>query len=198
MAVAQASPQANLDPPPSTPVHRLGEQVFDTVAEIGDVGEFSILTLIWIFRRRPRWSVLVPIFYAIGVQSVSVVAITGTFIGMVLAVQAYHSFQMMGLATRLGSVINISIVKELGPVLAATMLAGRIEIRLRASLGIGHPATTPTSLPPAGGKSPDGHGRVGSDETQPSGPGNSSPTSRPRSFLAFPGKLASPTWKIEI
>ena len=135
MAVAQASPEANLDPPPPTPVHRLGEQVFDTVAEIGDVGEFSILTLIWIFRRRPRWSVLVPIFYAIGVQSVSVVAITGTFIGMVLAVQAYHSFQMMGLATRLGSVINISIVKELGPVLAATMLAGRIGSSMAAELG---------------------------------------------------------------
>lgn len=135
MAVAQASPQANLDAPPSTPVHRLGEQVFDTVAEIGDVGEFSILTLIWIFRRRPRWSVLVPIFYAIGVQSVSVVAITGTFIGMVLAVQAYHSFQLMGLATRLGSVINISIVKELGPVLAATMLAGRIGSSMAAELG---------------------------------------------------------------
>ena len=69
-----------------------------------------------------------PIFYAIGVKSVSVVAITGTFIGMVLAVQAYHQFAMMGLATRLGSVINISIVRELGPVLAATMLAGRVGI----------------------------------------------------------------------
>ena len=120
---------------PQTPVHRLGEQVFDTVAEVGDVGQFSILTLIWIFRRRPRWSVLVPIFYAIGVQSVSVVAITGTFIGMVLAVQAYHSFQMMGLATRLGSVINISVVKELGPVLAATMLAGRVGSSMAAELG---------------------------------------------------------------
>src|SRR5271165_1060450 len=129
MAVAQASPEVNLDPPPPTPVHRLGEQVFDTVAEIGDVGQFSI------FRRRPRLSVLVPIFYAIGVQSVSVVAITGTFIGMVLAVQAYHSFQMMGLATRLGSVINISIVKELGPVLAATMLAGRVGSSMAAELG---------------------------------------------------------------
>lgn len=118
-----------------TPVHRLGEQVFDTVAEAGDVGEFSILTLIWIFRRRPRWSVLVPVFYAIGVQSVSVVAVTGTFIGMVLAVQAYHSFQMMGLATRLGSIINISVVKELGPVLAATMLAGRVGSSMAAELG---------------------------------------------------------------
>ena len=105
------------------------------VAEIGDVGLFSVQTLTWIVRRRPRWSVMVPIFYAIGVQSVSVVAITGTFIGMVLAVQAHHLFQMMGLATRLGSVINISLVKELGPVLAATMLAGRVGSSMAAELG---------------------------------------------------------------
>ena len=92
-------------------MHRLGENVFDVIAEIGDVATFSVSTLVWIVRRRARWSVLVPIFYAIGVKSVSVVAITGTFIGMVLAVQAYHQFAMMGLATRLGSVINISIVQ---------------------------------------------------------------------------------------
>ena len=42
---------------------------------------------------------------------------------------------MMGLATRLGSVINISIVKELGPVLAATMLAGRVGSSMAAELG---------------------------------------------------------------
>ena len=119
----------------ATPVHRLGEQVFDAIAEIGDVAHFSMLTLVWIVRRRSRWSVLVPIFYAIGVKSVSVVAITGTFIGMVLAVQAYHQFAMMGLATRLGSVINISIVRELGPVLAATMLAGRVGSAMAAELG---------------------------------------------------------------
>jgi phospholipid/cholesterol/gamma-HCH transport system permease protein len=135
MAVAQANPPAKVLETTSTPVHRLGEHVFDVVAEVGDVGLFSVTTLVWIFRRRARWSVLVPIFYAIGVQSVSVVAITGTFIGMVLAVQAYHSFEMMGLATRLGSIINISIVKELGPVLAATMLAGRIGSAMAAELG---------------------------------------------------------------
>jgi len=135
MAVAAPNPEAEVDAGPETAVHRLGQHVFDRVAEIGDVGLFSLKTLGWIFRRRPRWSVLVPIFYAIGVQSVSVVAITGTFIGMVLAVQAYHEFQMMGLATRLGSVINISLVKELGPVLAATMLAGRVGSSMAAELG---------------------------------------------------------------
>jgi phospholipid/cholesterol/gamma-HCH transport system permease protein len=135
MAVSELGSPRSSAPGPSTPIHRLGEQVFDVVAEVGDNGLFSMLTLVWIFRRRARWSVLVPIFYAIGVQSVSVVAITGTFIGMVLAVQAYHSFQMMGLATRLGSVINISVVKELGPVLAATMLAGRVGSSMAAELG---------------------------------------------------------------
>jgi phospholipid/cholesterol/gamma-HCH transport system permease protein len=120
---------------PTSPVHRLGEQVYEAVADIGDVAHFSVLTVAWLLRRRPRWSVLVPNFYAIGVSSVPVVAITGTFIGMVLAVQAHDSFAMMGLATRLGSVINISLVKELGPVLAATMLAGRVGSAMAAELG---------------------------------------------------------------
>ena len=102
MAVAPPTAGAFAHETVPTPVHRLGEHIFDVIAEIGDVANFSILTLVWIVRRRSRWSVLVPIFYAIGVKSVSVVAITGTFIGMVLAVQAYHQFAMMGLATRLG------------------------------------------------------------------------------------------------
>src|SRR6476659_2746142 len=112
MAAGSSTARAPVLENGATPVHRLGEQVFDTIAEIGDVASFSVLTLVWIFRRRARRSVLVPIFYAIGVKSVSVVAITGTFIGMVLAVQAHHQFAMMGLATRLGSVINVSIVRE--------------------------------------------------------------------------------------
>ena len=120
---------------PPSPISRLGEQVFDVVSDIGGLAEFSGLTFSWMVRRRPRWSVLVPNFYAIGVSSVPVVAITGTFIGMVLAIQTFSQFSMMGLATRLGSVINISLLKELGPVLAATMLAGRVGSSMAAELG---------------------------------------------------------------
>ncbi len=118
-----------------TPVHRLGEQAFDLVAEIGNMAIFSGSALAWMMRKRPSWANMLPNFYTIGVSSVPVVAITGTFIGMVLAVQAYTSFAQMGLATRLGSVINISLVKELGPVLAATMLAGRVGSSMAAELG---------------------------------------------------------------
>ena len=74
-------------------------------------------------------------FYQVGVLSLPVVALTGTFIGMVLAVQSYHQFNAIGLESHLGRVINTSLVRELGPVLAATMLAGRVGSAMAAVLG---------------------------------------------------------------
>ena len=62
-------------------------------------------------------------------------ALTGTFIGMVLAVQSFAQFRMLGMETRMGAVINMSLVRELGPVLAATMLAGRVGSAMAAELG---------------------------------------------------------------
>ena len=54
---------------------------------------------------------------------------------MVLAVQAYGQFRMLHMESRLGAVINLSLVRELGPVLAATMLAGRVGSAMAAELG---------------------------------------------------------------
>lgn len=71
----------------------------------------------------------------IGVRSVPVVMITGAFVGMTLAIQAYDQLAGMGLEEHLGVLINISVVKELGPVLAAVMLAGRVGGALTAELG---------------------------------------------------------------
>ena len=71
----------------------------------------------------------------IGVKSVPVVMATGAFVGMILAIQAYGQLASMGLEERLGVLINIAVVKELGPVLAAIMLAGRVGGALTAELG---------------------------------------------------------------
>ena len=54
---------------------------------------------------------------------------------MVLAIQGYSQFRMMRMETRLGAVINMALVAELGPVLAATMLAGRVGSSMAAQLG---------------------------------------------------------------
>ena len=116
-------------------VANLGESAVAAVAGVGDVSLFAMRTVGWIFARRQRRDVLMPSFYQIGVRSLPVVALTGLFIGMVLAVQSYAQFKALGLQTRLGSVINLSLVRELGPVLAATMLAGRVGSAMAAELG---------------------------------------------------------------
>ena len=113
----------------------LGDLYMEWVAGVGDIAMFSFATLRWLFTRRPRRGTILPAMYQIGVLSLPVVALTGTFIGMVLAVQSYAQFRMLGLETRLGAVINMSLVRELGPVLAATMLAGRVGSSMAAELG---------------------------------------------------------------
>jgi phospholipid/cholesterol/gamma-HCH transport system permease protein len=116
-------------------IANLGAFAMNQVAGIGDVALFSLKTLGWMLGRRQRRDVLLPNFYQIGVMSLPVVALTGLFIGMVLAVQSFAQFKALGLETRLGSVINLSLVRELGPVLAATMLAGRVGSAMAAELG---------------------------------------------------------------
>lgn len=102
---------------------------------MGDMAIFVWRMFVWMFTRLPRRGTIMVNFYQVGVLSLPVVALTGTFIGMVLAVQSYHQFHQIGLETRLGVVINGTLVRELGPVLAATMLAGRVGSAMAAVLG---------------------------------------------------------------
>lgn len=113
-------------------ISSLGRVVLDRVVALGDIALFGLRTLRWLFTRRPRQGTLLPSFYQIGVLSLPVVALTGTFIGMVLAEQSYAQFRFFRLETRLGGVINVSLLRELGPVLAATMLAGRVGSAMAA------------------------------------------------------------------
>jgi len=112
-----------------------GAVAIDWLAGLGSITIFSLRTISWLSTRLPRKETILPNFYQIGVLSLPVVALTGTFIGMVLVVQSYAQFRMMNIETQLGAVINMSLVRELGPVLAATMLAGRVGSSMAAELG---------------------------------------------------------------
>ena len=112
-----------------------GRVTIDSIADLGRFTMFVLETLRWMLFRVPKPETLWPAFYQVGVLSLPVVALTGTFIGMVLAVHSYGQFEAMNLETRLGAVINKSLVSELGPVLAATMLAGRVGSAMAAELG---------------------------------------------------------------
>lgn len=116
-------------------VHWIGGTVLRTVETVGDFALFSLTMFRQLTTARPRRRVLLQNMYRIGVGSIPVVVVTGVFIGMVLAVQGYDQFHMLRMETYIGAVINVSLVKELGPVLAATMLAGRVGSAMAAELG---------------------------------------------------------------
>jgi phospholipid/cholesterol/gamma-HCH transport system permease protein len=117
-------------------IFNLGSLVARFVSAWGDLSDFGLRTVGWLAARRPSKGTLVPIFYQIGVRSVPVVGITGLFIGMVLAVQAQSElFRVPGAKGFLGVMVNASVIRELGPVLAATMLAGRVGSAIAAELG---------------------------------------------------------------
>jgi phospholipid/cholesterol/gamma-HCH transport system permease protein len=115
-------------------ISQVGAAAYEGLSALGDLALFAGRSLGWMVRHRPGHGTLLPVFNEVGVSSVPVVVITGTFIGMVLAVQSYTEFHQLGFATRLGSIINLSVVRELGPVLAATMLAGRVGSAMAAEL----------------------------------------------------------------
>lgn len=104
---------------------------------LGDYGRFVMAIQYWTFRGAGRFArqQLLRQSFEIGTLSLPVVMITGAFIGAVLAIETYPQFQAIGLETRIGTVINISVVKQIGPVLTAVMLAGRVGGALTAELG---------------------------------------------------------------
>lgn len=119
----------------STLVRPSQDWMSDGIRVVGEWSAFAAHALSGLFSKRVVPGSFVAIFYEIGVMSVPVVAITGTFIGMVLAVQTYGQYHNLGLDTWLGSMIHQSVIRELGPVLAATMLAGRVGSAMAAELG---------------------------------------------------------------
>lgn len=95
----------------------------------------SILTGLPHVRTWGRRDRLMPQLFFIGTTSIPVLGLTGAFIGMTLAFEGYPQFRTIGQEGRLGGVINISVVKQIGPVLAGVMLAGRVGCSLAAELG---------------------------------------------------------------
>ncbi len=72
---------------------------------------------------------------AIGVQSLGIVVLTGFFTGMVLALQSAVQMARFGATTYVGSLVSASMIRELGPVLAGLMVAGRVGSGIAAQLG---------------------------------------------------------------
>ena len=114
---------------------RIGRTAVDGLEGVGRISAFGGSIFRSLFTSLPPWRILLPMMYEIGVNSVPVVLATGLFVGMMLAVQMHGQLASMGAETAAGMIINVSMVKELGPVLAAVILAGRVGGSMAAELG---------------------------------------------------------------
>lgn len=85
-------------------------------------------------RYRLRIHLLAEQVYFIGVRSLSVIIITGAFTGAVFAAQIQFQFASLGLNSGTGPVVSLAMCRELGPVLAALMVAGRVGSAMAAEL----------------------------------------------------------------
>jgi len=103
---------------------------------LGSSGIFLARTLV----RKPRFSkgfpLLVDQLYFIGVLSLVIIVVSGLFIGMVIGLQGYNTLQRFGAQAELGSLVALSIVRELGPVVTALLFAGRAGSALTAEIGL--------------------------------------------------------------
>ncbi len=119
-------------------IEKVGRDTNNALAEFGDFWRFVGQVMRWLVQsgwRLRTWQQVVPLMYEVGVRSVPVVAVTGAFVGMVMAIETIAQFRVFGREELIGSVIGLTVVKQIGPVLAAVMLAGRVGGALTAELG---------------------------------------------------------------
>lgn len=87
------------------------------------------------FKRFPSWALILDQLYNVGVLSLPVVAITGFSTGLVLAAQSFYQLADKGLASATGLIVGKSMLTEIGPVLTAFMVTGRVGSAMCAVLG---------------------------------------------------------------
>jgi phospholipid/cholesterol/gamma-HCH transport system permease protein len=117
------------------PVAALGRVILGACRTVGGVALFALEAISHLVRPpfygRLFWSA----FLEVAWFSLPVVALTAVFTGMVLALQSYTGFARFNAQSAVASVVVISLVRELGPVLAALMVAGRIGASFAAVIG---------------------------------------------------------------
>ena len=114
---------------------RLGELVLDRVDEFGRFVQLAAATARALAKRRFPGLETLRQLEAIGARSTTIVLITALFTGMVLALQTGFALARFGAKPYVGSVVGLSLARELGPVLTALMVGGRVGAGITAELG---------------------------------------------------------------
>jgi phospholipid/cholesterol/gamma-HCH transport system permease protein len=113
----------------------IGKRFISFLNEMGAMALLFFHAFIYIFRPPYRLRNLFKQMESVGVGSIPVVLITATFTGMVLALQGYTGFKRFNAEGLVGTVVALSMTRELGPVLTGLIVAGRAGAAMAAELG---------------------------------------------------------------
>ncbi|MEA2679708.1 MAG: phospholipid/cholesterol/gamma-HCH transport system permease protein [Candidatus Binataceae bacterium] len=116
-------------------IERLGAFVIDGVSSMGDFIIFLAAALFYALQPPYKVRLLIRQMRSIGAESFFLVGLIGLFTGMVLGLQGYNTLSRFGSEGALGTVVALVLVRELGPVLAALMVAARAGSAMAAELG---------------------------------------------------------------
>ncbi|MCE3238320.1 MAG: mlaE 2 [Gammaproteobacteria bacterium] len=117
-------------------IAELGRLGIDLLKKQGKAGLLLYGAIFRIPSIRKEFPLVLQQIYATGVLSLLIIIVSGLFIGMVVALQGYHTLSKFGASQQLGPLVALSVVRELGPVVTALLFAGRAGSALAAEIGL--------------------------------------------------------------
>ncbi|MGH8704247.1 MAG: lipid asymmetry maintenance ABC transporter permease subunit MlaE [Burkholderiales bacterium] len=117
-------------------IERLGNAVTDRVWRLGFAARFFGYMLLHSGTALRRFGLTIREIYFTGVLSLIIILVSGLFVGMVLALQGYETLQRYGASESLGILVALSLVRELGPVVAGLLFASRAGSAITAEIGL--------------------------------------------------------------
>ena len=116
-------------------IGQIGHYAIEQIAGMGRMFSFLMSSIFLAFRRPAKLHLIIYHIKTIGVDSLSVVVLSGFFTGMVMGFQGYYSLRKFNAESWLGSAAALGLLRELGPVLSAFMVTGRTGSAMAAELG---------------------------------------------------------------
>ncbi len=117
-------------------LQNLGRRGLGVFERLGRASLLLVQILSGLHTLLPRPRLVIQQVFSVGVLSLVIIVVSGTFVGMVLGLQGYNTLVDFGAEESLGVVVALSLVRELGPVVTALLFAGRAGSALTAEIGL--------------------------------------------------------------
>src|SRR5690606_13634829 len=117
-------------------IRDVGHRVIDSIWRLGYASRFFLLVLLKSGTSFRRFSLTIRELYFTGVLSLIIIVLSGLFVGMVLGLQGYETLQRYGAESVVGTMVALAQLRELGPVVAALLVASRAGSAITAEIGL--------------------------------------------------------------